>query len=903
VHTHLIYFLKITVLLVGRHLSLVLISVICWLNVTNSSIHKKGTTPRDKHSKKDAQWSALGKKQTDKTSLRSKIQKAKTVIANKLTRHVPLNGKEKRFLRELVAKEQRTASSTEGTDYTFSFGSIFGTESFVGDLLSLESEDYDFNGLDWSAIFGSDEDDYDEGLDELDGLGTSVEIKRLFRKWNEWTVDKQSRSKTFTALAGPTDEASDVKRSEDGTSNEDKDELRITPVDGRTINPADFPELKEKAENYLIQSATLDKKLRNPWVQISNDSIDLAQTTTLETSMLTIWQKDTKTDCGLKESMAICAKALIEINEFVAKPSDGADYILGMDYFKNNANKENYCTKKVTKCQDSVFSDIDGWCNNLNYPDWGGKNIPYRRLLKQNFYKEHISVPFSEADGLPNPLDVSQKLMTNEKEDLSWEKESRIVDPDLSQVFMQMGQFLTHDITQATFEATEPKVCKNKAASKFCRTFGSLSKDKFFFSSLRVDANMCAIRKDSDLILTEQVNGYSAFIDATTVYAESKDSSSHRTCRGKHGKMVDGECGDFRCQVTPLLYSCHFLFVAEHNRIVKGLIKAGMNLKRKYNGMEGKEAIFQIARKIVIAEIQSIVYGDWLPLLIGPTYMKRFELEVKSSASVYDPQVNPGMYNEFTTAAFRFGHSAIPGLYNARGKMKHLLNTHLFKVNVAGSLAINYPELLHGASLSPMEKIDTIVTNHMRGGQVDFIGGSDLAAVNIARGRDHGLPPYYKVREHFHFSPIFDKKQFEPDVLRKLKELYKDARYFGAGELEFGPRVADLWVAGLAEKHTPGGKVGETFASIIGQQFHNLKYGDRYFFTHTKENHGQGLPSKLRNMISKRTLGDIICDNRNSKFGNKIKEDVFRYNSKLVSCGSLGHDLDFGQIISELGFE
>ena len=30
------------------------------------------------------------------------------------------------------------------------------------------------------------------------------------------------------------------------------------------------------------------------------------------------------------------------------------------------------------------------------------------------------------------------------------------------------------------------------------------------------------------------------------------------------------------------------------HRIVKGLIKAGMNLKRKFNGMEGKEVIFQV---------------------------------------------------------------------------------------------------------------------------------------------------------------------------------------------------------------------------------------------------------------------------------------------------------------------
>ena len=40
-------------------------------------------------------------------------------------------------------------------------------------LLSLESEEYGFDTLDWSAIFDSYEYDYDEGSEELDGLGTS----------------------------------------------------------------------------------------------------------------------------------------------------------------------------------------------------------------------------------------------------------------------------------------------------------------------------------------------------------------------------------------------------------------------------------------------------------------------------------------------------------------------------------------------------------------------------------------------------------------------------------------------------------------------------------------------------------------------------------------------------------
>ena len=40
------------------------------------------------------------------------------------------------------------------------------------------------------------------------------------------------------------------------------------------------------------------------------------------------------------------------------------------------------------------------------------------------------------------------------------------------------------------------------------------------------------------------------------------------------------------------------------------------------------------------------------------------------------------------------------GLYNSRGPMQHFLKTHLLKEKVTGNPAINYPELLDGASLS-----------------------------------------------------------------------------------------------------------------------------------------------------------------------------------------------------------
>ena len=47
----------------------------------------------------------------------------------------------------------------------------------------------------------------------------------------------------------------------------------------------------------------------------------------------------------------------------------------------------------------------------------------------------------------------------------------------------------------------------------------------------------------------------------------------------------------------------------EHNRIVK-------LIKENYPDMD-EEELFQQARRLVIAEIQNIVYGEYLPLILG----------------------------------------------------------------------------------------------------------------------------------------------------------------------------------------------------------------------------------------------------------------------------------------------
>ena len=96
----------------------------------------------------------------------------------------------------------------------------------------------------------------------------------------------------------------------------------------------------------------------------------------------------------------------------------------------------------------------------------------------------------------------------------------------------------------------------------------------------------------------------------------------------------------------PFLTSMHVLFMREHNRIAKEL---GRLLPAK---LQQDELIYQETRRLVGAEMQNIVYGEYLPTILGAKYMKKYGLLVEEF-SEYNPGVQPDIINSFATAAFR----------------------------------------------------------------------------------------------------------------------------------------------------------------------------------------------------------------------------------------------------------
>ena len=106
--------------------------------------------------------------------------------------------------------------------------------------------------------------------------------------------------------------------------------------------------------------------------------------------------------------------------------------------------------------------------------------------------------------------------------------------------------------------------------------------------------------------------------------------------------------GEQRANEQPGLATMHTVWFREHNRLATEL----ESLNPHWDG----ERVFQEARRILIAQWQHIIYNEWLPILLGQQYMRRFNLFPTTSeyTNNYDESIDPRINNEFSTAAFRF---------------------------------------------------------------------------------------------------------------------------------------------------------------------------------------------------------------------------------------------------------
>ena len=93
------------------------------------------------------------------------------------------------------------------------------------------------------------------------------------------------------------------------------------------------------------------------------------------------------------------------------------------------------------------------------------------------------------------------------------------------------------------------------------------------------------------------------------------------------------------------------------------IVIAGSTVFHQYKFKKKKFKLCNTLSNLIseIPEIQHITYNEWLPIILGMTYIDAFQMKPADSgfSKQYDDNVNPSITNVFATAAFRFGHSLV----------------------------------------------------------------------------------------------------------------------------------------------------------------------------------------------------------------------------------------------------
>lgn len=502
---------------------------------------------------------------------------------------------------------------------------------------------------------------------------------------------------------------------------------------------------------------------------------------------------------------------------------------------------------------------IDGFGNNVANPHWGAVGQTQPRMSPAD-YADGISVPkLGIEDGKENPRIISNTLFAQDGIIAS--------DLSLSDYTWVFGQFVDHDIilTENGHEALSNIVVP--------------ADDEFFVPGTVIRMSRSEAAEGTGLSLDnprQHFNRITAFLDLSQVYGSddhraewlrSKEDGKLKVSKGNllPWNTVDGEfnsnvdqaapsmaddthsltklfvAGDVRANENPLLISFHTLFVREHNRLCEVV-------KEKHPGWDD-ERLYQAARAKLIAYYQKIIYDEWLPAL-------GVELP---SYNGYNATVNPQILNEFSTAAFRMGHTLINSTIlrmDNNGKETKEGNISLrdaffnpYVIEFAGGIDAYFK----GMATQVQQEFDCKVIDDVRNFLFGFpgAGGLDLAAININRGRERGIADYNTLRANLGF-PRLDS----------FDELTDDAEEASLMASVFGDiDNVDAWVGMLAEPHLEGGLFGNMVTTLMELQFQALREGDRFYFENmefSEEDMDEIFAVSMRDILMRNTSISIM---------------------------------------------
>jgi len=499
---------------------------------------------------------------------------------------------------------------------------------------------------------------------------------------------------------------------------------------------------------------------------------------------------------------------------------------------------------------------IDGSGNNLQDPLMGATFTELLRLVFSDYADGISEIP--EA-GLPSARVVSNIVSSQDE----------LIPNTLnaSDYIWQWGQFVDHD-TDLTdgVNPPEPADIPVPAGDPFFDPLDTGTQVIAFNRSVFDTSTGTGIDNPR-----QQINKITAWIDASNVYGSDVERAIALRTNDGTGRLDtsagdllpfntgglpnDGGpdpslflAGDVRSNEQVGLTSMHTLFVREHNRYVE-------ELAAEKPGLSG-DRLYERGRRFVGALMQAITYNEFLPALLGegaiPTY------------NGYNPNVNASIANIFSAAAYRFGHSMLsPEILRLDQNLNVIPEGNLSLIDAFFTPETITDEggidpILRGLAKQIAQRVDPFIIDAVR----NFLfgppgsGGLDLAALNIQRGRDHGLPKYNDTREQMGLPRVesFQDISSDPEIQMRLEDAF--------GNVD----DIDIWTGGLSEDLVPGSHLGEVFHLIIKIQFESLRDGDRFWYE-------RKLSGAELQEVQVTQLSDVI--RRNTSIGFELQDNVF----------------------------
>ncbi len=370
---------------------------------------------------------------------------------------------------------------------------------------------------------------------------------------------------------------------------------------------------------------------------------------------------------------------------------------------------------------------------------------------------------------------------------------------------------------------------------------------------------------------------------------------------GYDNELLDAHfvAGDGRANENIGLTAVHHVFHSEHNRLVEhtksvvlatgdaAFIAEWMLPDGSWNG----ERLFQAAKFGTEMQYQHLVFEEFARK-IQPN------INVFLVPDGFDVTIDPSIVAEFAHVVYRFGHSMLTETidrfdenFNSDhiGLIEGFLNPLQFQNN--GTIAtvdadIAAGDIIRGMTRQVGNEIDEFVTSALRNNLLGL--PLDLATINLARGRDTGVPTLNEARRQFYEATNQDSllKPYESWVdfaghLKHEASIINFIASYGthslitdqatiegkrdaaltiisgvsvggmvvpvdridflnatgsyastvAGSTLGGLNNVDLWIGGLAEAIMPfGGMLGSTFNFVFEIQMEKLQSGDRFYY-------------------------------------------------------------------------